>query len=316
MDTQFITTNESPTILVEKVEGNLRLKGQDEYQVTAKSDHPDDLSLETRGAEVMVRSMGDLSLRVPRQATVKVQAAHGEVVAKALDGLLEIGAAHGNVTLRGVAETHLDVVHGELAAKNIAGTLTINKVDGNTAVRDVQGDFIVSDAIEGNLQLNEVNGDASATVRGNLTIRLDPSPSHNYAFTAGGNLFCQLAEDASVEISIPSANKVSVNMPEMRASAPVMTPYALTLGDGDAHMTLSAGGNIVLDSHAPDWSMDDLDIGIGEEINGMASAIGEQIEQQIEAQMRMVDEQLNAQIGMLSTRLGAARLSEEQARHI
>ena len=42
MDKQFVTTSASPHILLD-VSGDLRLKGQDSFQVMAKSDNPNDL---------------------------------------------------------------------------------------------------------------------------------------------------------------------------------------------------------------------------------------------------------------------------------
>jgi hypothetical protein len=107
-----------------------------------------------------------------------------------------------------------------------------------------------------------------------------------------------------------------VDLPGIHASAPVQTPYALTLGEGDAKINLSANGNVVLDTHAPDWDMEDYDINIGAEVEGMADAVSQQINLQVESQVRMIEEQLNAQLSSLTMRLSAARLTEDQARRI
>ena len=119
-----------------------------------------------------------------------------------------------------------------------------------------------------------------------------------------------------MEISVPKAKKVSINLPEVKASAPIQTPYALTLGEGDASLTLTAKGNVVIDSHAPDWDMEDFEVEIGADLEHMADEIGVQMEQQIEAQMRMIEANINSQMASLTSRLGAARLTEEQARRV
>ena len=315
MDKQFVTTSASPHISLE-VTGDLRLKGQDSNEVVAKGDNPEETTLEARDDQVIIRSTGDCNVRVPRLAIVQIQAVHGDAVIKALDGELTINNVDGNLDLRNVGETTISRINGDLSAKNVDGNLSIDTISGDVSVRGVQGDFIVNDRAKGNMNLGDIGGSAKASVNGNITLRLDPAPGHQFDFTAHGNLFCRLPDDASVEISVPKASQVRVDLPGIHASAPVQTPYALTLGEGDAKITLSANGNVVLDTHAPDWEMEDFDIELGSEVNGMAEAISQQISQQVDSQVRMIEDQLNAQLSGLSMRLSAAKLTEEQARRI
>jgi len=316
MDKQSITTGATPTVVIEQVQGDLRLKGHADLEVTAKASAAEELFLEQRDEEIYIRSESDLSVRVPLEAHVRVQTVHGEATIKALDGQLEIDTVHGNLSLRGVGPAQVNIVHGELAARNIAGDFSISSVQGNSEVRDVQGNFNVSGLIHGNLRLDDVDGDVRAASDGNLTLRLDPAPGQTYELRSNGNIFCRLSEDSSVELCVPKANKVIVNLPGLQASAPIQTPYALTLGDGDSELTLNAEGNVIIDSHAPDWSMDDFDVEIDAEMDGMADAIGQQIEQQVEAQMRMMEEQLNAQMATLTSRMSATQMSDQQVRRI
>ena len=315
MEKQFATTSASPTVVLD-VSGDLRIKGQEDFEVSAKSDAPENLTLESREDQVTIRCVSDCSVRVPVASVVHVKAARGEAVIKALDGELTIDEVSGSLELRNVGSCDIKTVRGELTAKNVDGSMNIEQVSGDISVRSVQGDFIVSGSCNGNLSLNDVGGSARASANGNIMLRLDPSPGHEYEFTAQGNLFCRLPSDASVEISVPRAAQVMVDLPGIHASAPVQPPYALTLGEGDAHISFSAGGNVVLDTHAPDWDMEDFDLDIGSEVNGMADVVSEQITQQVESQVRMIEEQLDAQLSNLSMRLSAARLSEDQARRI
>jgi hypothetical protein len=316
MDRQFLTTNESPVVVIEVVQGDLRLKGHADLEVAAKASETEDLRIETRDGEIILRSQSDLSVRVPRNATVRVQTVHGDVTAKALDGSLELDTIHGTLSLRGVGPTHINRVQGELSAKNVGGDLLIASIEGNADVRDIQGSFIVSETVNGNLRLDDVDCNASARVNGNIDLRLDPAAGQSYTFEANGSIFCRLRDEYSVEISVPKAKKVTVSLPEVKTSASIQTPYALTLGDGDASLTLTAKGSVVIDSHAPDLDMEDFDMQIGADLDHMADEIGVQIEQQIEAQMRMIEANINAQMASLTSRLGATRLTEEQARRV
>ena len=315
MDKQFVTTSASPQISLD-VSGDLRLKGQDSNEVVAKSDDPENITLEARDDQVVIRCTSDCIIRVPRLAIVQIQAAHGDVVIKALDGELTIDRVDGNLDLRNVGETKISRINGDLSAKNVDGNLNIDTVSGDVSVRGVQGDFAVTNKANGNMNISDVGGSAKAVVDGNITLRLDPAPGHEFEFYSHGNLYCRLPDDASVEISVPKASQVRVDLPGIHASAPVQTPYALTLGEGDAKITLSADGNVVLDTHAPAWEMEDLDIDVGGEVDGMADVISQQISQQVDSQVRMIEDQLNAQLSSLSMRLSAAKLTEEQARRI
>jgi hypothetical protein len=315
MDKQFATTSASPHILL-NISGDLRLKGQDDFEVMAKSDNPEDLSLEARDDQVVIRSSGSCTVRVPRAAIIQIEAVHGSATLKALDGDLKVDIVNGDLDLRSVGRINIDVVNGNLTAKNVDGDLKIDQVNGDVSARGVEGDFTVGGKVSGNLSLRDVGGSATASVDGNITLQLDPTPGHQFEFTCQGNLFCRLSEEASVEISVPKASQVMVDLPGIHASAPVQTPYALTLGEGDAKISLSADGNVILDTHAPDWGMEDLDIDVGSEVEGMADAVSQQISQQVESQMRMIEEQLNSQLASLSMRLSAAKLTEDQARRI
>lgn len=315
MDKQFVTTSSFPQVLLE-ISGDLRLKGQVDDEVVAKTNNPDDLSISSQDDKVTVRCTSDCTVRTPRASAIQIQSVHGNAYVKALDGDLTIDVVDGNLELRNVGVTKITRVSGNLYAKNIEGDLKIDLVDGDFNGRRVQGDFNIQNKISGNLNLTDVGGSASASVDGNINLRLDPAPGHDYNFSCQGNLFCRLSTETSAEINVPKASQVMVDLPGIRASAPVQAPYALTLGEGDAKISLSADGNVVMDTRAPDWDMQDFDIDVGDEIEGMADVVGEQISQQVESQVKMIEEQLNAQLSSLSMRLKAAQLNEDQARRI
>jgi hypothetical protein len=315
MDKQFVVTSASPHITLE-VSGDLRIKGQDANEVVAKAENPEDASLEAREDNILIRSSGDCTARVPRRAFVLVQAARGDAVIKALDGELTIQTVDGSLELRNVGETKINRVNGDLSAKNVDGNLIIEQVAGDLNARSIQGDFNITGRANGDLSLTDVGGSAKGQADGNVTLRIDPAPGHEYEFSARGNLFCRLPDDASVEISVPKASQVRANLPGIHAAAPVQSPYALTLGEGDAKLVLSADGNVILDTHAPEWDMEDFDINLGKETEGIAEAVSQQISDQVESQMRMIEDNLNANLASLTMRLSNAKLSEEQARKI
>ena len=315
MDKQFVTTSASPQIQLD-ISGDLRLKGQDQFEVVAKADDPEGLTLETQDDRVVIRSTDNCLVRAPYDSIVHIQAVHGNASIKALEGDLTIDQINGDLEIRNLGNIQIGKVKGNLASKNVEGNLSIGSVNGEVSARRVQGDFTVTESVNGNLNLSDVGGSAKVKARGNIMLRLDPAPGHDYEFSCHGNLFCRLSNDASAEISVPKASQVMVNLPGIRASAPVHAPYALTLGEGDAKVTLSADGNVILNTRAPDWDMEDFDLDLSSEVEGMADAVSQQISQQVDSQVRMIEEQLNAQLSSLSMRLSAAKLSADQTRKI
>jgi hypothetical protein len=315
MEKKYVSTSAAPRIQL-NVSGDLNLKGQDSFEVAVKSDDIDQLVLEAQDDQVTIRYPGDCSVRVPRAAVIQVTVVHGDGVIKAVDGDLTIDTINGDLELRNVGATKIGKVNGDLEAKNLEGNLNINSVQGDVSIRGVQGDFTIIKKVEGNLTLNDVGGNATASASGNIFLRLDPAPGHTYEFISDGNIFCRLPADASVGISVPKASQVMVDLPGIHASAPVQAPYELTLAEGDAHISLLADGNVVLDTFTPDWDVEDFNVDVDSEVNGMADAVSQQITQQVESQIRMIEDQLNAQLSSLTMRLNAANLSEEQARRV
>ena len=178
MEAKLTLTSETALVVLD-IHGNVRVKGSDGLEVFAESKDDDaKLELETTDEGVIVHSKASCSVLVPRKAYIQA-VVHGNAAFKALEGELLLEVIHGNLDLRGVGPTHVELVHGNLEAKNILGELKIEKLEGNASVRDVQGAFNV-ERLEGNLQLDDVDGGASAQVDGNVSLRLDPVPEAVY----------------------------------------------------------------------------------------------------------------------------------------
>ncbi len=294
---------------------NVRVKGTDGLEVVAQvQDDSDGLVLEANAEGAFLRSEKDCSVLLPRQARL-VAVVHGNAAFKALEGELKIEGIDGNLDLRSVGATRIEVVHGNLEAKNIMGDLLVEKVEGNANVRDVQGEFKV-ETLEGNLQLDDVDGGASAQVSGNVSLRLDPAPDANYQIRAEGNLLCNLSADASVRVHVTEAARVVLNLPGSEGKKH-NAPFQVTLGEGDAEMTLAAGGNVLLAGQVPAWeSMPEPGFEFGGEFEDMAETISQQVTQQMQAQMDLLEQQLNSTLSNLSATMGVSGVSREHAERI
>ncbi|RPI32783.1 MAG: hypothetical protein EHM70_08025 [Chloroflexota bacterium] len=316
MEKRAVTTGDQAHVIL-TVHGNLRLKGDDENEVVAKADSPEDLTVDQQGDEVHIRCTSDCSVRVPYGARITVEAVHGDASLKGSEGELYVQHVHGNLNLRSMGQCKVDMVDGDLEIKHIAGDCVLQTVNGNASVRDVEGSFSVTGAINGNLKLDDVEDEASAMVNGNATLRLDPRLGQAYNFSANGNLLCRLPEDASVKLSVPRAASVTVKMKSAGNVDSSKTPFELVIGEGDADLTLSAGGNVMVAEQAVDWEMmQEIDADTGADLNSLSTDIGDQLTQQIDAQMDLIERQIDTQIDQLTATLGASGLSREAAERI
>ena len=310
-----IPTDESPVIGLE-IDGNLSLKGWENSEILVKCESEEDLTIETQEEQVRISCQRDCMIRVPYGAQMNVARLEGNANIKLVEGALSIQDVRGNLNLRSVGPVEVDQVQGNLAAKNVAGDLRAGAVRGNLTAKDIEGDLLVNGPVEGNLKIDDLEGGAQASAQGNITMRLDPRPGKSYEFDAQGSLVCRIPADASAEVEISDASNFHINLPDANLPKDRGTPFTFTLGEGDASLKLSAGGNLILSNLTISFGMEDFDFDLGEDFGGSVEAISEQVNQQIQAQMEMVEQQLNTQLSNLSSLVESMQLSPEQADRI
>ncbi len=315
MEKISLNTNDTPNITLD-IKGDLTIKGWPNTEVIASNSSKDDLKVVEVDSQIQITCLKDCSVKVPYGATLNNVVVNGNCSIKSVEGIINVEAVYGNLTLRSVGSSSLGVVHGNLVAKNISGDLRLHAGRGNANVKDVQGDFIIEDTITGNLKLSDVDKNASASLRGNATINLDPSPGHTYSFEANGNLSCYIPSDASTNVEIIRAAKISLKLPDVVTPSPVKTPYRFSLGDGDANLNLSAGGNVYLRGQFRDWDMDGIDLEIEKDLEDFSLEIEEQVLQQMEAQMEMWESDLESQLANITSSLEIGGVSAEKSRKI
>lgn len=315
MEKQTVTTSENPIVTL-KANGDLILKGWGKNEITAQVSGDDDVVIEQVDDQVSISCPDRCTVRLPAGAQLTIVSIDGNANIKSLEGALTVRTVSGDLMLRAVGETQVDKVRGNLVAKNIGGDLRLGRVDGNAKVRDIQEDFIVENKINGNLVLEDVDGDASASVNGNINLRLDPAPGKTYQFKANGNIFCRLPSDPSSEVIIQKATKISVRIPGIEVPSSIQAPYSLTIGDGDGKLEFDSQGDVYLISQPSDWSLEDIGVSFEENFESMAETIGDQVTQQVEAHMEMLEHQIESQMGNLSRVLSTSGLSPEKAERI
>ena len=318
MSEQSVATSIAPEVIIEQVLGELQVKGWDRPEVSIKA-NPDELTFNEQDDVVRLSCRGNCSIRLPHAATILVESVHGGARFKLLEDQLTIEQVLGSLALRNVAEIRVEAVHGELSARQVAGDLHAGQVFGNAELRNVQGKCILEE-VSGNLDVRNVEGEIKASTQGNARLSLEVLTGGAYEVHAGGNIHAHIPEDANLEVTLSSeAEMIQVFLPGESKSYQ-QESYELTLGGGDASMSLSAGGTILLSSQPAGWrdaEEPETDFLEGFRISGeFNQKIAEQVASQIEAQMEAMTRQLNEQMANLSSVVGKAGLSEEQAEEI
>jgi hypothetical protein len=314
MEQQFPVQTPNPLIVL-TVHGDFRLKGHDEPEILAKYEEEIQVTQEEDTFTILCEE--DCSLRVPRQSRLQVQGAHGDASFKGLEGEIIIEQAHGDLRLRSVGQCSVQILHGNLEAKNLAGSLEIGHADGNVSVRDLQGD-LRADSINGNVILKEIDGNVSVKAGGNFLAYLDPAPAQEHKLEAGGNLNVYLPKDASAKVHFQRVGGrvmvVALNGQKVTDQKP---PFDIVVGDGDATINISAGGNVMVSGSAaePDF-VPEIDFDFEGEFDGIADEMTQQVSRQVEMQMKMLEQQMSSMAANLSASMGAAGLSKERIEQI
>lgn len=316
MSEKTIQTAPNVTVFLERVGGNLQVKGWDRSEVLLKSSAGEAIDLEEREDGLHLKCLDNCLLRLPYAAHLQIGRVGGNVRIKLLDGPLLVDLIAGELVLRNVADTQVNVVQGNVLAKQITGDLNVNTVSGNAVARDIQGDCTVGQA-GGNIELRDIEGDISATAGGNLRLRLSLLLGSSYRITAGGNLSCLLPEDANLQINMESgAEDIQIQLSDQSNRLKV-GQHSLELGDASDQMELEAGGKIFLGCQEAEWGeISDIQSELEDELSGISEEFGQQISAQIESQIASQLEALEDHIEELENYLGQTGLSPSEIERI
>jgi hypothetical protein len=306
------TTSLSPKVVIQDIYGNLQVKGWDQSEVWLRSSD-DRSTLEAQDDSVNISSHGDCVIRLPHDADLQILSVHGNTRIKLLEGQLRLDRVIGSLELRNVESVQAGAIEGNLLAKQVAQDLVVDQVQGNAIARDVQGKCILKQ-VGGNLDLRDTEDDIEAAVGGNARLRLCMLVGLDYRIKAGGNLQCEVPEDASLVAELHSgAQRIKVQRLEGKSTL-AEAYHSLTLGDGKATMALKAGGAISFAAQVVDWEeMDESQDEMDETFSEFPGEFGQQIADQVEAQIEAQMEILNQNLAKLETMIGKSGMPPEEA---
>ncbi len=306
MSRQSVETSLAPEVLIASVGGDLSVRGWNTPQVAAGGD-VEGLTMDAHEDMVQLLCSGDLDVRLPAGAALKIENVGGDARLKLLEDGLSVGNIGGDADLRSVNAVEIENVGGDLAIKTAGDAVTVGGVGGDADLRSIQGDVQIGH-VHGNLELQAVEGNIQARADGNVRLRLPSLLGENYTVAAAGNIYAYLPEDADIHLKLVSQGRTI----KVRRAEGNMTyqQEALDLPLGEAAggvMSLSAEGTIYLFIERATGGEDEV---------GLPEDLGRQIAEQMNSQMEEMSRRINEHMGRLTEQLGQVTFPDEQTERI
>ncbi len=313
---QVFETGPLPEIHGEQILGDLQVRGWQAPQTVLQA-QPSDLQVEHQVDLLRFRCQGDCLLRLPLNARLTLGEVRGDLSVRWLEEHLEGREVLGDVELRQVASADLQAIHGDLDAKDIAEDIHVTLIHGSADLRRIGGDCTI-EHVQGDFDAQFIEGEVHAAAQGRVRLRLARLGGSDYHLQAAGDLYCYLPEDADARLQMHSEQRrIKVRLPQ-EVHAFSQTDHELTIGEGTASFSLSAGGAVfvfVERAAPPESQVEGVEFAAG-----LGSHIARQVESQIEAhlqaQMAQITGRLDQRMQELAQRLAQSGFSAEESERI
>ena len=294
----FVGSN--PKIKLDQIGGDVSIVGWDGSDLLIKGDE-DDLRFDQTGEAVSVSSGSDLSVRVPKGASLEIKSIGGDASIRGVLGGIEIKEIHGDLSAREVGALAIDTVHADFSLKGAKGNLYVKNAHGDVSIRDVDG-TVTLESVADDLALRGARGNIKVNVGDDVVVYLEPKADGVYSVTAGDDILLVLPKNANATVSM-QGDEIDVDWQGIEEDEEA-TERVVVLGDGSAKINLSAGGDVRLTNQANAGdSADEFGnfAGLNFDWSGFGGRISRQVEQATARATKRAEE--------------AAHRAERHARH-
>jgi hypothetical protein len=227
-------------VLLDNIGGDLRLSGRGEGRFEAQAAEGGELKVRRDGDRIRVGCQSGCLIFLPTGARVEAKHVGGDVRVTNISNEVLIRNVGGDVSLRRLGQAAFEMVGGDLQARDLEGALSLDRVGGDAVVEGVRGDVRLR-SVGGDLMLRHVTGLIDLAAGGDVSLRYDPPAGSSSSVAAGGDLSCTLAEAASVKVELNAGGDLHTDVsPESGWE----NEHLLVLGDADAELRLTAGGDL------------------------------------------------------------------------
>lgn len=274
---RIISAGKTPTIKIESIDGDLSVVGWDGEDILIKTDE-DELTLQQNGDAVSFSCTDDVSLRIPRDASLFIERIGGDMALRGVVGSVRINEIDNDLSMRDVGNVSIETINADFSLRGAKGNLAVKSVGGDVSIRDVEGN-IALDSVADDLALRGARGNVKVNVGEDVVVYLEPKADGAYSITAGDDILLVLKPNANVTLSM-NGDEIDVDWPGIENQEDV-TERVLVLGDGSAKISLNAGGDIRVTNNAEAGNSAE-DFGNFAGMNFDWSGFGERISRQVE----------------------------------
>ncbi|MBL8101506.1 MAG: DUF4097 family beta strand repeat protein [Anaerolineales bacterium] len=284
-----ISAGHTPKIMIESIGGDLSLVGWEGDEILFKADE-EQMRTSQDGDQVNVSCGDDLSLRVPKSASIFIGNIGGDASIRSLIGDIELKEIGGDLSMRDVNSVSIDTVHADFSLRGAKGNLFIKSANSDVSIRDVDGN-VTLETVADDLALRDVRGNVNAKVAEDVVMYLNPQAGNTYSVTAGDDILLVMPPKANATLTL-NADDINVDWKGIEDEEDA-TSRVVTLGDGSATINLSAGGDIRVSNQADAGeSAEDFGnfAGIGMDWSGFGERISRRVDQATQRAQRKVEE--------------------------
>jgi hypothetical protein len=239
----FSEVSETLFLKIESIGGDLRLSGREGNRFEAQAPEKGDLKVEQDGDQIALSCRSGCLIYLPRTARVETGQVGGDARVTGLSNELMIRNIGGDLSLRRVGRSTFELIGGDLQARKVVGDLTVDRVGGDAIVEKIEGDVRLR-AIGGDLLLRGVSGLVQASTGGDASVELSPEGDQQSSIQVGSDLSCRLPEETSAKVIVRAGGEIAIpaNIEEEESDEGTV----LSLGDAEATIELSSGGDLLL----------------------------------------------------------------------
>jgi hypothetical protein len=278
---KIISAGKSPRIKIEAIDGDLSVVGWEGEDILIKADE-DELTLKQNGDEVVFSCTDDVSLRIPKNASLFIQRIGGDAALRGVMGNVEIKQIDNDLSIREVGFVTIDSIQEDFSLRGAKGNLYVKNVGGDVSVRDVEGD-VTLDSVADDLTLRGARGNIKVNVGEDVVVYLEPKADGEYSIVAGDDILLVLPVNANATLNL-HGDQIDVDWPGIENEEDVIE-RGVTLGDGSAKITLNAGGDIRVTNDANAGNLAE-EFGNFAGMNFDWSGFGERISRRVEQTTR------------------------------
>ncbi len=273
-----ISAGHTPKIYIENIGGDLSLVGWEGDDILLKGDD-DEMQFSQNGEQVNISCEDDLSLRVPKAASVFIKNISGDASIRGVMGGIELKEIEGDLSIRDVDSVAIDTIQSDFSLRGAKGHLSVKSAHSDVSIRDVDGNVSL-ESVADDLALRDVRGNVSANIAEDVVLYLNPQAGNTYSVTAGDDILLVMPPKANATLTL-TGDEIDVEWKGIDRDDDA-TSRVITLGDGSAMVTLNAGGDIrVTNQSNAGESAEDFGnfAGIGVDWSGFGERISRHVEQ-------------------------------------